>query len=286
MDQTSNTSTFCSTLPTILPKFCFRSQFSELSAGRWESIYLKMSRNIQTVSPPTPRCVWHTFQKDDLWELCCSRLWWEFFSNEYQPFFFGMANSKGGSLGRKVVGLWTIFGAVAPPVPYRSHPTPAQWISNWNLTFPMNCWWQLAGITNCSSAIQCSHFSDDYCQIFVQLLMTARWLIDWLMTAKFWRLLSNLQLIIVYWWLKNSDNLLNAVKLLIEDTKSMLRLCWRLLSNLRSMIDNCKSWSQSWLNWTNKLSTFEEKAKPDYFSEKLNWTCRILQAVLGKVDKT
>ena len=84
----------------------------------------------------------------------------------------------------------------------------------------------------------------------VQLLMTAKWLTDWLIAAK----------------------------LLIEDTKSMLRLCWRLLSNLRSMIDDCKSWSQAWLNWTNKVSTFLEKAKPDYFSEKLNWTCRILQA--------
>ena len=52
------------------------------------------------------------------------------------------------------------------------------------------------------------------------------------------------------------------------------------------MIDNCKSWSQSWLNWTNKLSTFEEKAKPDYFSEKLNLTCRILQAGFGKLANT
>ena len=108
------------------------------------------------------------------------------------------------------------------------------------------------------------------------------------MLTLFWRLLSNHRSIIDdckmfnYWWLQN-DWLIDW----------LLQNCWLMTQNqcsgfaddyfqiLVQWLMKLQKLEPAWLNWTNKVSTFLEKAKPDYFSEKLNWTCRILQAGSG-----
>ena len=177
----------------------------------------------------------HTSVILDTW-LCCMYLWcgWNFVTNGRTD---ERTDEQGDSRSRMT---------------QKDNLLSAQWISNWYLTFAMNCSWQLAGITNCSSAIQCSHFSDDYCQIIVQLLMTVKWLTDWLMAAKFWRF--------VHW--------LIAANWLIDDTKPMLRLCWRLLSNLRSMIDKAGARP----GWIGPTKSQLSKKKPNLIIFQRNWT--------------
>ena len=117
-------------------------------------------------------------------------------------------------------------------------------------------------------------------QIFVQLLMIARWLTDWLMAAKFWQLLSNLQLIIVYWWLRNDwliDWWLQNNWLMIQnqcfgfaDDYFQIFVQWLIIAKAGA--------SPGWIGPTNyQLS----KKKPNLIIFQRNWTELVGYCKLG-----